>query len=950
MNPDSLHVRVLFIEDSQHDVELMLHVLSQGGICPDWRGVDTPEALHEMLAEFEPDIILSDFTMPGSGGLEALKIAKKLRPNVPFVFVSGGIGEEQAIEVLREGATDYVLKNNLARLVPVLKRTLREAKEHAASKKAQRRLATQYAVARILADASPSEEALPRLLEAICEHEGFVAAMLWKPDRGATTLECINIWATETPELTEFVARVRELKIAPNRSFVRRAWESGAPAWISDASRESNSPQAPLAAKAGLHGGVAFPIAIEGEIKGIMVFFAFDVREPDPELLDMFGAIGSQIGQFLERQAQREQIVRLNRIYAVLSESNSIIIRQHDRMELFNGVCRIAVEHGNFGISWIGLFDPASLDVTPVAWAGFSAEDFVIVGLKATARGDVPEGQGAVGCAVREKRVVFSNDIAAEPGVGGKRRQEAIRRGYRSLIVLPLMVEGAVFGTLALFAKEPDFFTTEEVKLLTELAGDVSFALEYIGKKEQLEHLANYDVLTGIANRNLLNDRLTQAVAQARRYGNGLAVAFLGLDNFKLINDGLGHKAGDELLKIVASRLASYVRDSDTVARVGGDEFVLILPGQTGIASASRVVQRISNAMSTDSQIMEVLQRILDTVSEPMILEDRELCLTCSIGVSLYPQNGEDAEALLKNADAALSRAKQLGRKNFHFYTAEINAQVAKRLSLHSSLRRALERDEFALHYQPKINSKTGEISGVEALLRWNNPESGMVLPDEFIPVLEETGLIVDVGRWVMEKAVVEYDQWLAISARPPRIAVNVSQLQLAQKEFPAVVEEVLKKSARGLVGLDIEITESLIMQDIEANIQKLKAIREMGVNIAVDDFGTGYSSLSYLAKLPVNTLKIDRAFIHDMKISPDGLTIVTAIISLAKSLKLKVVAEGVETEAQLKTLRRLKCDEIQGYLISPPLSRERFKEWWEHFSSKPTGPGTRKRSKPRPY
>ena len=230
-------------------------------------------------------------------------------------------------------------------------------------------------------------------------------------------------------------------------------------------------------------------------------------------------------------------------------------------------------------------------------------------------------------------------------------------------------------------------------------------------------------------------------------------------------------------------------------------------------------------------------------------------------------------------------------------------------------------------------------ILGVEALLRWNNPESGMVLPDEFIPVLEETGLIVDVGRWVMEKAVVEYGQWLAISPQPPRIAVNVSQLQLAQKEFPAVVEEVLKKSARGPVGLDIEITESLIMQDIEANIPKLKAIREMGVNIAVDDFGTGYSSLSYLAKLPVNTLKIDRAFIHDMEVSPDGLTIVTAIISLAKSLKLKVVAEGVETEAQLKTLRRLKCDEIQGYLISPPLSGERFKEWWEHFSSKPTGP-----------
>lgn len=942
MNSDPLDVRVLFIEDSQHDVELILRALRKGRIRGDWRRVGKPEALREALTDFEPDIVLADFTMPGFGGIEALKIANELRPNVPFVFVSGTIGEERAIEALREGASDYVLKNNLARLVPVFKRALRETKENAARKKAQRQLAMQYAVARILSEAGTFEEAIPRLFKAICEHEGFVSATLWQADPDATILRCIDVWTKETPALAEFAARIRELKIAPNMGLAGRAWESRQPVWVSDVSREGSLPQAPLAAQAGLHVGVAFPIAVRGEIKGIMVFFGFDVRGPDPELLDMFRALGSQIAQFMERQAQQEHIARLNRIYAVLSGINSTIVRVRDRQGLFNEACRIAVEHGNFGIAWVGLFDPQTLDVTPVAWAGFKAEELVIVGSKSTARSDVPQGQGAVGCAIRGKKPVFSNDITAEPGVGGKRRQEAVRRGYRSLIVLPLIVEGEVTGVLSLFAKEPGFFTEEEVRLLTELARDISFALEYIGKKEQLDYLANYDALTGIANRNLLNDRLTQALAQAHRYGHMVAVAVLDLDNFRLINDSLGQKTGDDLLKIVASRVGACIRKADTLARLSGDEFVLILPRETDLMMISRVMERITGAVAADPQVLEVLQRILDAVSEPLVLGDREFRLTCSIGVGLYPQDGEDAEVLLKNAAAALSRAKQLGRKNFQFYTAEINARVAERLSLHSSLRRAFEREEFTLYYQPKVNLQTEEMSGVEALLRWNDPESGIVVPGKFIPVLEETGLIIDVGRWVMEKAVAEYGQWRATRPQPPRIAVNVSQLQLAQKEFPAAVEKILRNDGAGSVGLDIEITESLIMRDLEANIPKLKAIREMGVNIVIDDFGTGYSSLSYLAKLPVNTLKIDRAFIHDMQTSADGLTIVTTIISLAHSLGLKVVAEGVETEAQRNTLRLLKCDEIQGYLVSPPLSGERFEAWWERFSSKPMGPGTK--------
>ena len=630
------------------------------------------------------------------------------------------------------------------------------------------------------------------------------------------------------------------------------------------------------------------------------------------------------------RKEQEQKIERLTRIHHVLSGINSAIVRIRDRGELFKEACRIAAQQGGFGIAWVGRYDPETMDVAPVAWAGIDAIGYEE--LKTTARADVPLGHGVVGRAIRQKKPVACNDMAAEPDVGSEQRREALRRGYCSDIALPLFEEGAVAGTLTLYAKERSFFTEDEIKLLAELAGDVSFALDFVAKEEKLSYLAYYDALTGAANRNLLNDRLAQAVMQAHRYGHVLAVAILNLDHFKLINNSLGHTVGDELLKKCVARMRSCIRESDTLARLGGDEFVLVLPGQSNASATSRVVSRIAEAVSSAPELVETLQRVLNTISKPMTVGERELSLTCSIGVSLYPHDGKDGETLLRNAAAALSRAKQLGRKNYQFYTSELNATIAERLSLHSSLRHALERDEFTLHYQPKINLQTGRVSGSEALLRWNKPGVGMVSPGEFIPVLEETGLIIDVGRWAMEEAVSTCRRWQKQHARPPRVAVNVSELQLAQKDFAALVEKILRNEEDGPVDLDIEITESLIMQDIEANITKLKAIRQMGVNIAIDDFGTGHSSLSYLAKLPVDTLKIDRAFITGMDSSPDSLSIVTSIISLAHSLGLKVVAEGVETESQVKMLRLLKCDEIQGYAISRPLPEDQFEAWWKTY------------------
>lgn len=453
--------------------------------------------------------------------------------------------------------------------------------------------------------------------------------------------------------------------------------------------------------------------------------------------------------------------------------------------------------------------------------------------------------------------------------------------------------------------------------------------------EQQQERLASYDPLTGLANHNLLQDRLKQALAQMDRRPHMLAVLFLNLDHFKWINDNLGHSVGDELLKVVAERLKSSVRESDTIARIGGDEFVILLLDQTNEVGISKVALRLADTVSSLSHMNEIVQNILGVVSQPVVLKARELIITCSIGLSLFPQDGKDVETLLKNADAAMSQAKALGRNSFQFYTAELNARNDERLSLQTMLRHALEREEFVLYYQPKVDIGSRQVSDVEALIRWNSRELGLIQPGRFIPVLEETGMIIDVGKWVIRQALLDYKQWLAEGRQPPRIAVNITSLQLGQSNFVDMIKELISDSESTTVGLDMEVTESMIMNDTESNILKLKAIREMGVRIAIDDFGTGYSSLSYLAKLPIDALKIDRAFIINLATNTDDFTIVSAIISLAHSLKLKVIAEGVETEEQSKFLKQLNCDQIQGYIFSRPLPAKEFWEWHERFTSR---------------
>ena len=422
----------------------------------------------------------------------------------------------------------------------------------------------------------------------------------------------------------------------------------------------------------------------------------------------------------------------------------------------------------------------------------------------------------------------------------------------------------------------------------------------------RIEQQANYDTLTGLANRSLLDDRLHQGILTAASYGTRLAVVFVDLDRFKFINDSLGHHVGDELLQEMAERFKSCVREYDTVARLGGDEFVLLINGQGG-----------PDAVAT------VMERMLETISQPW----REFEITCSIGVSLYPDDGSDAATLLKHADSAMYRAKEHGRNNFQFFTNELNELMKERLELESNLRRALERGQFELLYQPRVDLTTRRIIGAEALIRWQLPNRGVVSPGRFIPIAEEIGLIGAIGRWVLHTACAQAKAWQAAGFAPCVVSVNVSPRQFRRDDLVETIAEVLGATGLDPKYLEIELTENMVMHDGEQMIEMLHAIKRLGVQIAVDDFGTGYSSLSYLKRFPVDRLKVDRSFVQDIATDTDDAAIVRTIIALGHNLDLKVVAEGVENEEQIAFLSANACDELQGYYFSQPISGWRMRK-----------------------
>ncbi|MDT5120573.1 MAG: hypothetical protein QOC96_55 [Acidobacteriota bacterium] len=460
---------------------------------------------------------------------------------------------------------------------------------------------------------------------------------------------------------------------------------------------------------------------------------------------------------------------------------------------------------------------------------------------------------------------------------------------------------------------EVSLWTTTLLDPNGEISGVMAIVADITERKQaeaRIHYLAYHDTLTGLPNRVSFEERLTEAISRVESSQHPLAVLFLSLDRFKKFNDTLGHIVGDQLLHHVAERLSASMREGDTLARFASDEFAFVL----------------THTQSSDD-VAEMAHKFQSLLEASFAIDEQELYVTASVGIGLYPHDGVDAQSLLKNAGAALYRAKQQGGNNFQFYTADMNERALKRLALENSLRSALERKEFAVYYQPQVNINTGRVVGMEALVRWRHPELGLVSPSEFIPLAEDTGLIAPIGEWVLRTACAQTKAWLDCGFAPLHIAVNLSPRQFQQPDLLSMIERHLKETGLDPRYLELEVTESSVMKNPESAISTLRELKAMGIKISIDDFGSGYSSLSYLKHLPIDVLKIDQSFVADMTTDPKDAAIVMATIQLAHSLQLKVTAEGVETDEQLRFLRLLRCDEMQGYLFCRPLPVEAFEQ-----------------------
>ncbi len=679
---DRMPIQVLFIEDSEIDVELALRSLEQGGFDVSWECVQVEEELKRALSSHRPQAILSDFSMPGFDGMEALRLAKEIAPGVPFIFVSGTIGEERAIEAIRLGATDYVLKDNMRRLGTSVRRALSEASE------------------RERVRVSEEERArLVQVLEATSDYVGI---------------------SEPTGKIIYMNAAGRKLTGAPESGDVGKSTIDIHPQWASE--------------------------RVEGEGR---------------------------------RAAERDGL-----------------------------------------------------------WHGESA----LLGADGT---EIP----------------VSQVITAHKGPNGTIR----------------------------------FFST--------IARDIRDRKAY---EERLQYFANYDPLTGLPNRSLLGDRALQGIAHAKRAGRPTALLVMNLDRFKLVNESYSHGAGDTLLRMVADRLRGAVREGDTVARLGADAFAVL-----------------ATDLARPDDVSAVARKIREAMHAPFWLEARDLHVTVSIGASIYPRDGEDFDILLRNADAAMHRVKAEGRNGFQFYAAAMTRQATDRVELENELRLALGKNELEIHYQPQVVLANGRIVGVEALMRWNHRGRGWIPPGQFIPIAEDSDLIHPLGEFALTEGCRRIRAWSDAGFASLRLAVNVSAQQFRSAGFVEAVGRALRSAELEPACLELELTESVLVENREEAADILKRLKALGVQIAVDDFGTGYSSLSYLSRLPIDCLKIDRSFVSRVHERGHDAAITQAVISLAHSLAVRVIAEGVETVEQLEFLRMHRCDQGQGYLFSPAVDPE---------------------------
>ena len=847
-------LKVLMVEDSAADAELLLRELRRLQRPIEHRRVHAEEALHDALEAFEPHVVLSDYSMPGFGGRDALDIVLKRAPHTPFLFVSGTIGEERAIEALQRGAWDYVLKENLRRLPMAIERALKTAAERVERDAIQRALHESEERFRGIVESSQDWIwEVDQSLRVTYSNPAVADILGYRPDelQGRVVYELVD-----PADHVEFATRMPSLMRDP------QGWRRWRLRWRHrDGQRR----------------------VLESTGRPLL----------DHEQLRGFRGIGHDVTERLQQEAH---IRRLARIHAVLSAVGNMALRAADRDELLLAACRIAVEQGGFNAAGIGVREGDALRIArtygdPALISSVAPDQVVpLVGSRY-------DGHPSLR-ALEEGRVVAVADFsdAVSAGVPAAMCASMVERGVCSQISLPL--GNPAWGVLALYSDVVRIYDEEEVSLLRRLADELDYAVDFLARGERLQFLAYHNPATGLPNRLAFQQRVENLLI--RRH---VAVAAVDVLGFGRINTVRGRDFGNSLLVAIGEAL-QQLRSGMLVAHPESDTFLLAFPA-TGTAE--------QEAQQLHPQLEALARR-------PFVVHDERIHIGLRVGMAVSPDHGNDADVLERNAVAALADAAARGSV-LRCYSAELSQRTTRRIALERDLRHAVDAEQFVLHFQPKFD-RDG-LAGAEALLRWKHPAEGLVSPAEFVPVLEDTGLLVGVGRWVMREALATARAWQR--ACPGfRVAVNVSARELRHAAFLDGCRELLAPFA-GNAPIDIEITESVIVDDVEQTAPLLEALRALGCRIAIDDFGTGYSSLNYLVRLPVDTLKIDRSFVAMLEESRETLTLVANTIGLAHSLGLDVVAEGVETEAQAEHLRRLGCEVLQGYLLGRPVPPDEF-------------------------
>ena len=851
--PAPVPARVLLVEDSPVEAELIIHQLRKPGFAFSWERVDTEAALRAALETFRPAVILSDFSLPQFDGLAALRIARECAPDVPFIFVSGTIGEERAIEALHRGASDYILKTNLKRLSAAVTRAVNEAAA----------LSERHAIEQRLHDIVDTAQDWIWELDAsrrfVFSSESVAAILGYSPKELVGTDLLDHIHEDDRAAAALSLGGLGESQRNAARAVYRWRHRDGQYRWL-----ERN----------------ALALIDDGRVIGF--------RGADRDVT--------------QRREQESRIARLTRVLQMLSGINSLVPRIRDRKELLSEACRFAVKTGGYAHAIVLLQKNGTQGVLPVAWSGIEEKttDALCAAIGETCGNDDEIlGQVMKTGSVHVCNDIMRTDIATHAAL--------LKAGCKSAVALPLIVDKTPIAILLLAAREAELISDHELRMLREVAGNLSFALQYLQKDSTVRFLSYFNPQTGLARRSLFCERLGRLLAKPPARHSRAAVAIVDIEQLSVINDSFGRHTGDLLLQHVADRLRRRIPDNELLAQFDGGTFALVVETPTQVGYTG-----------------DVLQETIATVfGPPFQLEGCELPVVVKSAIAYRADDSSDANALVQNAEAALRTVKASGEKHLCF-DAERHSKVVARLTLEHKMRAALEQNQFELHYQPKVNVKTRRIEGVEALIRWRNPEAGLVSPAAFIPLLESTGFIVEVGDWVLQRAALDCQQWRQAGLPPIRVAVNISPVQLRHPDFfPRFLALTGGWSARDC-GLDIEITEGTLLDDSDATLKKLERLRATGARIAIDDFGTGYSSLSRLADLAIDTLKIDRSFINRLQADDrSGKSLVRTIISLARTFNMTVVAEGVETVEQLGMLWDMGCDQSQGYLHSKPISAD---------------------------